>query len=158
MPQLFLIIFVGWMIYHIITQSWVKKIIFLLILIVYLSVFVELNGNVRKASTHGNTKHGWYSKYNTAEKTIAIAWIFGFPILCFSVNTFFSSTTKKESEKITESIIDTQEENTETRYSKSQNIKGDSAFQRSPDQLFVKSNKRTRAIKDKLVKNQKLYF
>jgi hypothetical protein len=47
---------------------------------VYIGVELKLNDNVREASHHGNTKHGWYSKENDTEKFLVKAWIFGYPI------------------------------------------------------------------------------
>lgn len=35
---------------------------------------------VKNASHHGNTVHGWYAKGNASEKIKAILWIIGFPI------------------------------------------------------------------------------
>jgi hypothetical protein len=42
----------------------------------YLSTFV------RGSCIHGNCRHGWYSKYNAAKRSIATAWIVGFPMAC----------------------------------------------------------------------------
>jgi len=106
MHSLFLVIFVCIGIYQLIIQKGLKRIFILLALILYLSVFVLLNQNVKNASTHGNTIHGWYSKYNTTEKFIAVAWVIGFPLTCFIVAAFLSSSQqKKDSEKSRE--IDT---------------------------------------------------
>ena len=56
------------------------KVLFSVLLIVYIGVEVKLNNNVREASHHGNTKHGWYSKENKTEQFLVNAWIFGYPI------------------------------------------------------------------------------
>lgn len=44
------------------------------------------NSAVRDACTHGNCIHGWYSKYTTVQKRVAVAWAVGAPILLLLVN------------------------------------------------------------------------
>lgn len=62
------------------TESKIDKVLISILLVVYILVEFSLNENVREASTHGNTKHGWYSKENTIEKFLVKTWIFGYPI------------------------------------------------------------------------------
>ncbi len=50
-------------------------------LIVYIIGITHFYDEVRRASTHGNTIHGWYSKSNGAEKVMAGFWAIGFPII-----------------------------------------------------------------------------
>lgn len=49
------------------------------LLLIYWGGCAVLNEEVRTACTHGNCVHGWYSKYNTAEKVVFLAWAVGFP-------------------------------------------------------------------------------
>jgi hypothetical protein len=50
-------------------------------LIIYLIGVTNFYDEVRRASTHGNTIHGWYSKSNGSEKAMATFWGIGFPII-----------------------------------------------------------------------------
>lgn len=66
-------------------------------ILIYFFGCSHFNSEVREACTHGNCKHGWYSKYNHSEKTIASIWMIGYPIIAFVIYSFFSS--GKETEK-----------------------------------------------------------
>jgi hypothetical protein len=60
---------------------------FLIVLaLVYIGGCVVLSRAVRDACTHGNCIHGWYSKYNTAEKLTFIAWALGVPATVIGVS------------------------------------------------------------------------
>ena len=59
--------------------GWKTRMTIVLSVIIYLTVNSYFYGLVRRASTHGNTIHGWYSKYNSGEKTLAWLWFIGFP-------------------------------------------------------------------------------
>lgn len=83
MPHIFVLIFTGIALYYLYKEKWLRKLFLLSFLIAYLYVFGILNNNVRTASTHGNTIHGWYSKYNKTEKLMATAWVFLFPAASF---------------------------------------------------------------------------
>lgn len=108
--RLYLAIFVCIGIYHLIVQKRTIKVIIFLSLILYLSVFTMLNENVKNSSTHGNTIHGWYSEYNTTEKTIAVAWIIGFPFACYITIIFlFNPQQKNKSGKDPKRISDATE-------------------------------------------------
>lgn len=61
-----------------------------IVALIYFFVGGHLNSNVKKASTHGNTKHGWHSKYNQAEKDEAMLWMVGFPLAAFAIYSLFS--------------------------------------------------------------------
>ncbi len=98
MPHFILIIISIVALYYIFTESWTRKLFLLLFLVVYLGVFSVLNTNVRKASWHGNTKHGWYSKYNSTEKLIATVWIIFFPVGTFVLYSFIFATRNEASE------------------------------------------------------------
>lgn len=50
-------------------------------ILMYPAGCVVTSGMVRDACFHPNCIHGWYSKYNTMEKAIALAWAFGFPVV-----------------------------------------------------------------------------
>ena len=50
-------------------------------LIIYIIGVTNFYDEVRRASTHGNTIHGWYSKSNGSEKAMATFWGIGFPII-----------------------------------------------------------------------------
>lgn len=53
----------------------------LISLIIYIIGVNYFYDEVRTASTHGNTVHGWYSKSNGGEKAIALLWAVFFPIV-----------------------------------------------------------------------------
>ncbi len=61
-------------------KVWGASIYLIIVLVIYWKIGFELNQDVREASTHGNTIHGWYSKKNGEEKTVAILWFICFPI------------------------------------------------------------------------------
>ncbi len=63
----------------------IKKVLFSGCLIVYIIGFGIANGAVRDACTHGNCKHGWYSKKNDAEKFMALLWTLTPGILVFNL-------------------------------------------------------------------------
>lgn len=50
-------------------------------LVIYIIGVVNFYDEVRRASTHGNTIHGWYSKSNGSQKAMATFWGIGFPII-----------------------------------------------------------------------------
>ena len=66
-------------------------------ILIYFFGCSHFNSEVREACTHGNCKHGWYSKYNESEKTVASMWMIGYPIIAFVIYSLFSS--GKETEK-----------------------------------------------------------
>jgi len=47
--------------------------------VIYVCGAIYFNGQVSESCTHGNCKHGWFSKYNTQEKAVALLWIVGIP-------------------------------------------------------------------------------
>ena len=47
--------------------------------LVYAAGCIVLKENVREACTHGNCRHGFYSKYTKAEQAALFAWLFGYP-------------------------------------------------------------------------------
>ena len=56
-------------------KSKIKKCLFAVAFVVYIFGFFTANKAVRDACTHGNCKHGWYSKKNKTEKAIAFLWV-----------------------------------------------------------------------------------
>ncbi len=89
-----------------------KKIFLIIGLIIYLTVSLGLNTEVRLSSTHGNTKHGWYSKYNSEEKFVAVSWFVAFPIgLFFLYNKVYIISSRREDDlednSITQPVDDT---------------------------------------------------
>jgi hypothetical protein len=52
---------------------------------IYIGGCVQLNGEVRKACTHGNCKHGAYSKYNRKEKLTYGIWALGVPAAAYAL-------------------------------------------------------------------------
>lgn len=61
--------------------NWASRIAIGVAIVVYLAVNSYFFDIVRNASTHGNTIHGWYSKYNRSEKFFAWLWFIGFPMI-----------------------------------------------------------------------------
>jgi hypothetical protein len=53
---------------------------FVAVIVIYLVGLHFLNEAVRAACTHGNCKHGWYSKDTGAEQVLTLLWAWGFPI------------------------------------------------------------------------------
>ena len=105
--RLYLAIFICIGIYHLIVQKKTIKVVIFLSLILCLFVYTTLNENVKNASTHGNTIHGWYSQYNTTEKTIAVAWVIGFPLACYiAIILFFSPQQKNKSGNDQKKVFD----------------------------------------------------
>ena len=62
-----------------------NRILFAVLLAIYIGVGFGLNYTVEKASHHGNTKHGWYSENNQAEQFLAKSWFILFPLVSFFV-------------------------------------------------------------------------
>ena len=62
-----------------------KRILFAILLAIYIGVGFGLNYQVEKASHHGNTKHGWYSENNQAEQFLAKSWFILFPLVSIFV-------------------------------------------------------------------------
>ena len=58
-----------------VVKSKVKKVLFSIALIVYIIGFFMANSAVSNACTHGNCKHGWYSKNTGSQQTVAILWL-----------------------------------------------------------------------------------
>lgn len=63
-------------------------------IVVYFSGCVYFDSRVEDACTHGNCKHGWYSKYTQAEQSTARLWMFGFPIASFALFSLFKTKDK----------------------------------------------------------------
>lgn len=67
------------------------------IYIIGLFYFFDL---VKSSSTHGNTIHGWYSKYNLEEKIFAWLWILLIPgiilFISFKLNSLLDKLFKKK--------------------------------------------------------------
>lgn len=61
----------------------VRENIIIALVVIYIIGFIIANKSVSDSCTHGNCKHGWYSKYNTEEKNLASLWIIGFPIVSY---------------------------------------------------------------------------
>lgn len=57
--------------------------------VIYFIVGDHFNDKVKGASTHGNTKHGWYSKYNKSEKNEAMIWMVGYPLAALGIYSLF---------------------------------------------------------------------
>src|SRR5690242_11084618 len=57
------------------------------LVLVYTAGCFRLNQAVSDACTHGNCIHGWYSKYNGAEKLAFFAWAIGFPLAVAGLRT-----------------------------------------------------------------------
>ncbi len=57
-----------------------KNFLALLAVAVYAAGCFALNENIRRACTHGNCVHGWYSKYTTHEKVLFFLWAVGYPV------------------------------------------------------------------------------
>lgn len=55
----------------------------LAVIVLYFGGCVYVDGMVRDACTHGNCVHGRYSKNNSGEKAVALAWKLGFPIVAW---------------------------------------------------------------------------
>jgi hypothetical protein len=49
------------------------------LVLIYAAGCFELKARVREACTHGNCRHGFYSKYTKAEQAAFYAWAFGYP-------------------------------------------------------------------------------
>jgi len=64
-------------------SSWRGRLLLVPILVGYIIGFRHFADEVRRASTHGNTIHGWYSKYNSAERNYAYLWVLGYPPIVF---------------------------------------------------------------------------
>ena len=76
---LLVVIHLAWL-YFIIKSKWFLRAFLFISISVYDYVNYLLFEMVRKASTHGNTNHGWYSKYNESEKIFAYLWFILFPL------------------------------------------------------------------------------
>lgn len=93
------------MIYYIFAaKEKLQKIFLIIALTIYISISLFLNDNVKKASTHGNTKHGWYSKYNNKEKFIASTWFLTFPLGVSFLYIVFFKRRKEENHNAHESV------------------------------------------------------
>ena len=68
-------VYSGWM------ANWGGRVALVITTAIYLAVNPFFFDLVRDASTHGNTIHGWYSKYNRGEKFIAWAWFVVYPVV-----------------------------------------------------------------------------
>jgi len=75
------------------------KILISILLFIYLSTGYSLNTEVKDSSTHGNTKHGWYSEKNKKEQFIAKSWFILFPLVSFAFIVFVY---QEEFEKLNE--------------------------------------------------------
>jgi hypothetical protein len=75
--SLALIVVIVLLLYH---KKFIYAVFFIVIAAIYINVGTGLNKDVREASTHGNTIHGWYSKKNGSEKFKATMWFYFFPI------------------------------------------------------------------------------
>lgn len=62
-----------------------------IVILIYFFGCIHFNSQVEEACTHGNCKHGWYSKYNESEKIEAIMWMFGCPSVAFVIYSILSS-------------------------------------------------------------------
>ena len=83
----------------IVLSKGVYRVLLGILLVAYIGVEYKLNNNVRLASHHANTIHGWYSKENSTEKFLVKAWIFGYPIGVLIVSGYLLG---KREEKIDE--------------------------------------------------------
>jgi hypothetical protein len=80
-------------------SNWVVRITIIISSIIYLFVNLFFFNLVRNASTHGNTIHGWYSKYNRYEKLLAWLWFIIFPIIVAFIAYWFDSLYKRYRKK-----------------------------------------------------------
>ena len=80
-----------------------KHIIMAVLIVIYFVGCQKLNNDVREACTHGNCKHGWYSKYNEDEQATANLWTYGFLLFLAFVSFMIYSTdesNKSEARKV----------------------------------------------------------
>jgi hypothetical protein len=61
------------------------RLIAVIVGLVYMSGCGVLNEAVRRACTHGNCVHGWYSKDTRTEQDFYWMWAVGFPVLIYTV-------------------------------------------------------------------------
>ena len=87
----FILFIIAFALFILIAESKWHKFLLIVALVFYIGVELKLNDNVRTASTHGNTKHGWYSKNNKTERFLVHAWTFGFPVGMVVIASFFIS-------------------------------------------------------------------
>jgi hypothetical protein len=97
MPVFIPIIVIGLAVWWFVRGNWKVRIALFVALAIYLFGTNEAFDLVRTSSTHGNTRHGWYSQYNKGEKFIAMLWLLGFPALCAFGISFLAIPEKKQS-------------------------------------------------------------
>ena len=57
-----------------IAKTIIRKAFIITVFIIYLTGFIIAVNEVSDACTYRTCKHGWYSKYNTFEKFMALLW------------------------------------------------------------------------------------
>ena len=80
MPILLLIFFLftglQLLFFGVIVKSKIKKVLFIISLIVYIGGFFIVKDAVKESCKNVTCEDGWYSPENTRERVIAIAWAF----------------------------------------------------------------------------------
>ena len=80
MPLFFLIIFlfscIQLLAFVYMLKPKIKKVVFVVFFIVYITGFFITNGAVKDSCQHVTCENGWYSKENKRQRTVAILWVF----------------------------------------------------------------------------------